>query len=296
MFTDTTGDDLYLSGYIEFRDPETTALRWQIYLDEDNITSGTLYWFDEDDMGELSPTDYAINLGGGYMSVGIYYTVGTNSGLACLAKGTKITVPGNKTKAIDKLKVGDKVIDAEGNETSTFERHLYNLIGGKDGFGSDATKIIEWLANNDIGNPDYQKLIQEIAEEILKNGKNLTASEIHILIYNKLGVKSTDGILSQEQIDEILNIENEDDVETTPTDKKLSITYLSFENLCSYGKLDAAYNNGTTRQLESTFTKNINNLVELGYDRNKLENAKTNILTKIRNSIPCSKDCTNTIK
>mgnify|MGYP003302751669 CR=1 FL=1 len=124
MFTDTTGDDLYLSGYIEFRDPETTALRWQIYLDEDNITSGTLYWFDEDDMGELSPTDYAINLGGGYMSVGIYYTVGTNSGLACLAKGTKITVPGNKTKAIDKLKVGDKVIDAEGNETTITK--IYN--------------------------------------------------------------------------------------------------------------------------------------------------------------------------
>ena len=181
--------------------------------------------------------------------------------------------------------VQDKIKDAEGNETSTFESHLYNLIGGKDGFGSDATKIIEWLANNDIGNPDYQKLIQEIAEEILKNGKNLTASEIHILIYNKLGVKSTDGILSQEQIDEILKVVNEDDVETTPTDKKLSITDLSFENLCSYGKLDAAYNNGTTRQLESTFTKNINNLVELGYDRNKLENVKTNILTKIRNSM-----------
>ena len=117
MFTDTSGDNLYLTGYIDFRDPETTALRWQVYLDEENITSGTLYWFDEDDMGELSPTDYAINLGGGYMSIGIYYTVGTNSGLACLAKGTKIMIPGNKTKAIDKLKVGDKVIDAEGKET-----------------------------------------------------------------------------------------------------------------------------------------------------------------------------------
>ena len=124
MFTDTTGDNLYLTGYIEFRDPESTALRWQVYLDEENITSGTLYWFDEDDMGELTPTDYAINLGGGYMSIGIYYTVGTNSGLACLAKGTKITVPGNKTKAIDKLKVGDKVIDAEGNETTITK--IYN--------------------------------------------------------------------------------------------------------------------------------------------------------------------------
>ncbi len=100
--------------------------------------------------------------------------------------------------------VPDKIKDAEGNETSTFERHLYNLIGGKDGFGSDATKIIEWLANNDMSNTAYQNLIQEIAEEILKNGKNLTASEIHTLIYEKLRVKSDDGILSQEQINKIL--------------------------------------------------------------------------------------------
>ena len=126
VFSDTTGDNLYISGILELRDPETTALRQQLFLDEENIVSGTMYWFDEDDMGAFSGENFTAYLSG--MAVGFYYTVGTNSGLACLTGDTKVMLPNNKTKTISRIKVGDTVLDANGSETKVTK--LYNHTAG----------------------------------------------------------------------------------------------------------------------------------------------------------------------
>lgn len=171
--------------------------------------------------------------------------------------------------------VQDKIKDAEGNETSTFERHLYNLIGGKDGFGSDATKIIEWLTKNDRNNSAYQNLIQEIAEEILKNGKNLTASEIHILIYNKLGVKSTDGILSQEQINKILTEEPDPKPEVT-----LNSIINTPENIVANGYIGSYSDPLGMGVALNSLNKTLTTMVDSAsndFDREKLQNAANKI-------------------
>lgn len=191
--------------------------------------------------------------------------------------------------------VQDKIKDAEGNETSTFEYHLYNLIGGKDGFGSDATKIIEWLANNDTNNPAYQNLIQEIAKDILKKGKNLTANEIHTLIYNELGVKSTDGILSQEQINKILGSKTEEpDPKPEEEVKKMPSDGFSIDNLVptnKAGRLDWTIGNDI-KTAQNKAKENLNEFLNSFYEFLKdtfnndiLQKALENVKSKYNNII-----------
>lgn len=114
-----------------------------------------------------------------------------------------------------------QITDAEGNKASSFEQYLYKNISEVAGLGADASKIVDWLAENDVNNQKYQNVIQKIAQQILNNGKNLTIEEIHKLIYDALGVKSTDGILSQAVIDSILGNTSEETPEKTPEETKL---------------------------------------------------------------------------
>ena len=98
-----------------------------------------MYYFDRDDYEE---TNIEVNMTG-YTS--IYYTIGTNGGLACLKGDTPILVKGNKKKNIEDIKEGDIVIDAEGKETKVIKTLSHDI---------DMTFNIE-LSNNDILTASY---------------------------------------------------------------------------------------------------------------------------------------------
>lgn len=139
-YTNTIGDDLNMYGVYEARNPDTTALLYSAYLDVDSgLTSGTMYYFDRDDYEE---TDIEVNMTG-YTS--IYYTIGTNGGLACLKGDTPILTKGNKKKNIEDIKEGDIVIDAEGKETKVIKTLSHNI---------DMTFNIE-LSNSDVLTASY---------------------------------------------------------------------------------------------------------------------------------------------
>jgi hypothetical protein len=113
-FTNSYGEDLHMYGILEQRNPQTTTLMYSAYLDVDeNLASGTMYYFDrdEDHSGGTPLTIY-----GSGVSTAFFYTIGTNGGLACLKGDTPIKISNTKTKQIKNLAVGDTVIDAEGNK------------------------------------------------------------------------------------------------------------------------------------------------------------------------------------
>lgn len=184
-------------------------------------------------------------------------------------------------------------------DKETFEKHLYSSII-REGYTPDkATKIIEWLDDN---NEKYQKLIQETAEEILKKGKNLTASEIHALIYEKLEVKSTDGLLSLSQIQQILKDKNMP-VTTPETDqeeaKKMPSDGFSIDNLVptnEAGGLDwtsptvsvtEAFETAKKKAKErlNEFLESIYQNLKDKYDTSLLNKARENVKSKYNNII-----------
>ena len=184
-------------------------------------------------------------------------------------------------------------------DKETFEKHLYRSII-REGYTPDkATKIIEWLDDN---NEKYQKLIQETAEEILKKGKNLTASEIHALIYEKLKVKSTEGLLSLSQIQQILKDKNMP-VTTPETDqeeaKKMPSDGFSIDNLVptnEAGELDWTSPTESEEEAFETAKKkakeNLNNYLNSFYeflkdtfDNDILQKALENVKNKYNNII-----------
>ena len=116
VFTNTNTEDLHMYGVLEQRNPQTTALIYSAYLDvNENLTSGTMYYFDHDDYhGTGTGVPIPIYIPG---STSFYYTIGTNGGLACLKGDTPIKISNTRTKQIKDLAVGDTVIDAEGNKT-----------------------------------------------------------------------------------------------------------------------------------------------------------------------------------
>ena len=115
VFTNTYSEDLHMYGVLEQRNPQTTALIYSAYLDVDeNLASGTMYYYDRDDWDGQSTDPIPIYIPG---STSFYYTIGTNGGLACLKGDTPIKTSSSKTKQIKNIQVGDTVIDAEGNKT-----------------------------------------------------------------------------------------------------------------------------------------------------------------------------------
>lgn len=172
-----------------------------------------------------------------------------------------------------------QITDAEGNKASSFEQYLYKNISEVAGLGADASKIVDWLAENDVNNQKYQNVIQKIAQQILNNGKNLTIEEIHKLIYDALGVKSTDGVLSQTVIDSILEkkepqtVPDEEiviDSESTKP-KFLESEYILCEDLsCELTAINYAAD-AFAEEFKELLDDIKQNLIDLGYEQSILE-------------------------
>lgn len=120
VFTNTYNEDLYLHGTVSIRDSRG-YLRYTAYVNVDeNLQSGQLCYYDEDDEETYStPISFDVNC-----PIGFDYTIGTNGGLACLKGDTPVKIKDGKTKAIKSIKVGDTVIGADGKETKVIK--LYN--------------------------------------------------------------------------------------------------------------------------------------------------------------------------
>lgn len=123
IFIDYTGEQLTVYGEITIRDPETTGLLYNFFLNQQNVISGQPMTFESDSSG-VSFSE-AIHSG----SVGCTIYINSASGQACLSEDTKIKTLNNDIY-INDLELGDKVIDKDNQETEITKvyNHKINTV------------------------------------------------------------------------------------------------------------------------------------------------------------------------